>query len=99
MAWQVFYHVQVENDILFAKRWYKQQQIGLEKRFVLELKNAINKIQNNPLLYEVRYRDIRIKHLNVFPFGVHYQINNDFNTIIIVGILHHRQHPDTFNER
>ena len=87
MSYQIIYHTDAENDIRNAKKHYKDQQAGLEKRFALALKETINYIIENPLLFEVKYRNIRVAFTKVFPFGVHYHFD-DNNKITILTILH-----------
>lgn len=87
MSYQIIYHTDAENDIRNAKKWYKDKQAGLEKRFALALKETINYIIVNPLLFEVKYRNTRVAFTKVFPFGVHYHFD-DNNKITILTILH-----------
>lgn len=58
MRYQIIYHTDAENDIRNAKKWYKNQQSGLEKWFALALKETINYIIKNPFLFEVKYRNL-----------------------------------------
>ena len=41
MKYTVAYLSEAENDIRNAKRWYKKQKVGLERKFALELKQTI----------------------------------------------------------
>jgi len=92
MSYQVIYHTDTENDIRNAKKWYKDQQAGLEKRFALALKETINYIIENPLLFEVKYKNTRVAFTKVFPFGIHYHFD-DNNKITILTILHTSKNP------
>jgi plasmid stabilization system protein ParE len=57
MKYTVAYLSEAENDIRNAKRWYKKQKVGLERKFALELKQTIRYIIDNPLLFEVKYKN------------------------------------------
>jgi plasmid stabilization system protein ParE len=92
MSYQVIYHTDAENDIINAKKHYKDQQAGLEKRFALAVKETITYIIENPLLFEVKYRNTRVAFTKVFPFGVHYHFD-DNNKITILTILHTSKNP------
>ncbi|KVV14108.1 type II toxin-antitoxin system RelE/ParE family toxin [Flavobacterium sp. TAB 87] len=92
MKYQIIYHTDAENDIRSNKKWYKEQQIGLEKSFVLALKKTISYIIENPLLFEVKYRNTRVAFTEKFPFGVHYQFDN-ISKITIFTILHTSKNP------
>lgn len=47
MIYTVINHNELKNDVFQAKEWYKNQQKGLEKRFINELKNTINYLIEN----------------------------------------------------
>lgn len=99
MTWQLAYYKEVESDLQSTKEWYKKHQDGLEKRFSVEVKKGLSKLQITPFIYEVRYRNIRIKHLDIFPFGIHYQVDEALKTITIIAILHHHQNPEIYYNR
>ena len=96
MKYHVFYHIDAENDIRAAKKWYKEQSVGLEKRLVLSVKETIGYIAENPLLFELKYRNTRIAFTKVFPFGVHYHCNEKTKTITILAILHTSKNTDKY---
>lgn len=91
MKYKISYHVDAENDIKHIKKWYKTQQDGLEKRFSLAVKDTINYIIQNPLLFEVKYKNIRVAYTRVFPYGVHYLFHN--NSIKILAVIHTSKKP------
>ena len=94
MNHQMIYHIDAEKDIIQAKNWYKQQQVGLEKRFALAVKEAINYIIDNPLLFEVKYKNTRIAFTSIFPFGIHYHFDENKNTITILTVLRTSKNPN-----
>lgn len=47
---------EVSLDIRATKEWYKKQNSGLEKRFALEVKKAISRLQKDPKIYELKYK-------------------------------------------
>jgi plasmid stabilization system protein ParE len=46
-----FLHPQAQEELEQTVLFYKQQQAGLEKRFIEAVKDAINRACRNPLLY------------------------------------------------
>ena len=91
MKYQIIYHTDAQYEIIQAKKWYKEQQNGLEKRFVLSLKETINFILDNPLSFEIKYRNTRVAFTKTFPFGIHYLFDN--NKIILLTIMHTSKNP------
>lgn len=99
MKYTVINHKEVKNDVLEAKEFYKSKQTGLEKRFATEVKNTINYFIKNPLLFQVKYKKVRVAYTEVFPFGVHYHLDEKTNTITVMGVFHTSLSPDNWLKR
>ncbi|MEW4922255.1 type II toxin-antitoxin system RelE/ParE family toxin [Algibacter sp. 2305UL17-15] len=69
---------------------YEDVSIDLADRFHHEFWNKIDGIKDNPLHYQIRYKNIRIAHLKVFPYGIHFIIEGKI--IHVFNILHHKQY-------
>lgn|SRR6478735_8586373 len=99
MAYKVLFFDEVKQDIKEAKSWYRQQLKGLEKRFAEDIKTAINHIEERPYAHAIRYKNVRIAHPNIFPYSVHYFIEEEVNTIVIIAIVHNSRNPPFAQER
>ena len=99
MNYAVINHKEVKNDVWQAKEWYRTQQKGLEKRFANEVKITLSYLIKNPLLFEVKYKTVRTAYTAIFPYGVHYHLNEDTKTITILGIFHTSISPDKWVKR
>jgi ParE toxin of type II toxin-antitoxin system, parDE len=99
MSYSVINHKEVKNDVLQAKDWYKSQQNGLEKRFSSEVKITLNYIIENPLLFQVKYKTVRTAFTEVFPFSVHYHLNEETKIITVLGVFHTSISPDKWLKR
>ncbi len=86
-----FYLDEVKNDLLSAKQWYTREQEGLDERFVLAVKEAIANIFRMPSAYAIRYKNVRIAHTKVFPYNIHFYIDERKKQIIITGIVHNKR--------
>lgn len=80
---------QAESDLETAFYWYESQKTGLGVYFIQHVENGISRIQKNPLLYPVEYRQTRKHLIKRFPFKIFYMIDND--TIIILAVLHSKR--------
>jgi plasmid stabilization system protein ParE len=83
----------VELDVREAKNWYKHQRSGLEKEFAKEVKRSILKLQKNPLGYEVKYRNVRTAFTEIFPYAIHFYIDQPHKQIVIIAIIHQSRNP------
>lgn len=99
MNYIVLYHQAVKKDISEAKNWYQSRRKGLEKRFASEVKSSIIHLSEDPYLFEKRYKDVRIIFTRVFPFGVHFHLNESTKTITILGVFHTSLSPDKWTKR
>ncbi|SHI74350.1 ParE toxin of type II toxin-antitoxin system, parDE [Tangfeifania diversioriginum] len=88
-----------KEDIREAAKWYNKQQNGLGKRFTTEVREKVNFIRKNPRASNVRYNDVRTAVLNVFPFLVHYSIDEINKTIIVSAVLHTSRDPEIWKNR
>jgi hypothetical protein len=87
----VKYFYETLIDIQNAKLWYKEQQEGLEERFALAIEEAILKIIKMPTAYSVCYRNIRIAHPKIFPFNIHFYVDDVENCVVFTGIVHNKR--------
>jgi plasmid stabilization system protein ParE len=69
------------EEIIF---WYEEQREGLSFDFELCLEVGINEIQRTPSAFQKRYKDVKIRFINRFPYGIHYITNNEIITIVAV---------------
>ncbi|MDR3134154.1 MAG: hypothetical protein LBU42_09095 [Prevotellaceae bacterium] len=95
----LLYLDEVRNDILYAKQWYAGQQDGLELHFVLAIQEAVAKIMKMPTAYAVRYKNVRIAHTRIFPYNIHFFIDEIKKQIILTGIVHNKRNDALFLER
>lgn len=98
---ELSYFEEIENDIESAKLWYYEQSpnTNLDERFAEAIKETIKKLQKNPFIYYPIFQNIRIAHPKFFPYGVHFIINEDKKEILIVAILHNKQHKSKLIKR
>jgi len=83
-----------KQDIKEAADWYNSKQKGLGKRFTLQIRQTLNLLKENPYTSAARYDDIRTAILDVFPFMIHYNVDQFQKQIIISAILHTSRNPD-----
>jgi len=89
--YKVFYLDEVDNDIAVAKQWYAEQQNNLDVRFVAAVKETVSNILKMPSAYAVRYRNIRIARTKIFPYNIHFYIDETKAQVVIIGIVHNKR--------
>ena len=83
-----------KDDIRQNAKWYNKQQKDLGKRFTTEVRNAIKHIEKNPENIAVRHRNVRALKTKVFPYMVHFVIDEPNKTIIIKAVFSTHQNPN-----
>lgn len=86
-------------DVSDAASWYNSKQKGLGKRFIKEVRAKVKFISENPTASVVRYDNTRCAVLDVFPFMIHYTIDQPNKTIIIAAVFHTSLNPDRWKKR
>ena len=99
MDYSLYFFDEVKSDIREAKDWYKTQKPGLEKRFAQEIKKSIVKLKNHPKSYEVRYKNIRSIFTEVFPYPIHFYIDDKLKQVVIIALLHQSRNPNIKQDR
>lgn len=88
-----------KEDIRDAAQWYNKQSQGLGKRFTSEVRDSVRYIKQNPTACSIRYDQVRTAGLRVFPFMIHYTVDEDNNTVIISAVLHTSRDPQEWEKR
>lgn len=87
------------QDVKDACKWYNDQQPGLAKRFIIDMKQTLRSIEMNPYSYAVRYQNIRLANFPVFPYAVHFIIDDLLGKVYVIAFLHTKRNPNTTQER
>lgn len=85
-------------DLVEARSWYRQINLELSKRMTLHVKTAIDKLRTFPTTYAIRYQNVRISNLPVFPYPIHFTIENP-KKVVIIGIHHTAVDPGKWIKR
>ena len=84
-------------DVRSAARRYELQRPGLGREFVAEVDAALNRVADNPLQYQVLYREARRAIVHRFPYGVFYRIEG--GDIVVFCVSHLHQDPGAWKGR
>lgn len=68
---------------------------ALAKRFRSEVKRKLKLIKEIPRIYTLRYGEVRFALLDVFPYAIHFSINEEKQIVQIHAILCQFENPYT----
>lgn len=94
MTYHLVFTLQADQDLNKIKVWYDNINTALTQDLFLELSDEFKIFKKSPLIYQTRYKQIRVAFLKRFEYGIHYLIEE--NQLIVLRILHNKQY---FNEK
>ena len=91
-------HPLVRADLQSAYDWYEDELPGLGGEFREEFFRVYRKLGQGPLLYAIRFANIRSLNLDRFPYGIFYVVKQD--EVRVLAVLHaSRDTEDILAER
>ena len=84
-------------DIAEAIAYYERARVGLSFDFELCLEEGYSDILRAPLGYQIKYRNVRVKFIRRFPYGIHYLMEGE--DIFIIAVFHQSRNPRNWFKR
>lgn len=80
-------------EIRQAKDWYEQQRVGLGVEFVEAIRTTIDRVRENPRMYQLSAgsSDIRGAIVDRFPYVILYLVHQ--HTLRILAVAHQHRDP------
>ena len=97
MKYQLTIRDEAELDISACFAHYETIRLGLGHDFLLCIEEGLAKIQRNPLIYKVIYRNLRRMPIRRFPYRIFFLISA--NTIVITAVFHAQKNPQSWGQR
>ncbi len=79
------------GDIVKISSYYGSISDNLSLKFERFLFEALENIQMFPVMYPIRYKNVRRKLLRKFPYAVYYYIDEYY--IRLIAVMHQRENP------
>jgi hypothetical protein len=99
MQYEIVYLPLVYEDIKETKDFYNLRVKGLGKEFVAVVKEEFKTILQHPFLFEVKYKNTRIAYTKRLPFGIHFEVPENTNLIVVKGVYHTVRNSEIWYER
>lgn len=91
-AYKLLAEPRVAQDLLKAPFYYESQREGLGDEFLAEVSATYDRIQDNPLKYQVLRSEVRRALCRRFPFGVFFSV--DVELVSVLAVLHIAKNPE-----
>ncbi|WP_425619220.1 type II toxin-antitoxin system RelE/ParE family toxin [Anatilimnocola sp. NA78] len=86
MSFAITLHPDLAAEINQAKMWYDAEQPGLGAVFDTELFDRFQFIADNPFVFAVFQKDIRLARIKQFPYVILYRVEDSI--IRILAVVH-----------
>lgn len=90
MYYTIIFSTKADYDLNKIKVWYDRINPKLTNNLLVTFSHELDRIKENPFLYQLRYREIRIGFLDHFEYGIHFIIKED--QIVVLRVLHTKQY-------
>ena len=97
MTYRLKVEPEAELDVFRAFRGYETARRGLGKRFVARLQDVLERIEVNPEIHAITYRNVRQTLVRKFPYVVCYTIEGE--TVSVLAVFHTSRDPDNWKLR
>ena len=88
-----------KEDLREAAKWYNKARSGLGKELVARFRERLAELRANPLTCQIRYSEVHTALVEQFPYMIHYYVDQQNKTIVIISILHTSRDPKVWDER
>jgi plasmid stabilization system protein ParE len=88
---------QVDLDIAAAFDWYEQEQAGVGREFLDELRATYDRVAEGPLKYPSLRSGIRRALVRRFPYAVYFAVEGEM--IVMLAVLHVSRDPVEWQRR
>ena len=97
MAFKLSLIAEAESEYIEAVSWYKGQSLELADRFLGELADALEALENQPTFYGFYVKPYRRVLLKSLPYKIVFEI--DDNKVIVHAIYHTSRNDAVLRKR
>src|SRR5450759_3160692 len=82
-----------KEELREAAKWYNKTRQGLGKELLARFRERLADLRANPLTCQIRYSEVHTALVEQFPYMLHYYVDHQNKTIVVISILHTSQNP------
>jgi toxin ParE1/3/4 len=99
MSRRLIVRPEAEADITAAALWYDERATGLGLELLLEIRAAIRRVVENPLLYPLLRKQPEVRRVlsRRFPYRIFFVVRED--AVVIFAVIHAARHDRHWRER
>jgi toxin ParE1/3/4 len=91
------FHPDALEEFEEAALYYSRRQPGLDLRFIVSVRETVNRILEEPNRWRIFDEDVRRCFTHVFPYSILYTIERGY--VLIVAVAHCSRKPGYWKSR
>jgi plasmid stabilization system protein ParE len=88
-----------EHDLQDGLRWYRKRSDQAADRFLIEFDATLNKLLKDPTRHRQIGPNLRVIHMERYPYRLIYRVIDETQTIKIYAAAHDKRRPDYWQRR
>ena len=96
-TWRLVAGAGIAGDLAAAVGWYSNVGMGVERRFVAEVRAVMQRIAANPSKYQVVHTNIQRALVARFPYAVYFCVQPDH--VVVLAVLRANRDPAVWQAR
>ena len=99
MNYQFIFHAEFDQDVADVENWYERKEPGTGLQFTRNVRDTLQELPDNPMLYAIKDRRLKIRWLPVikYPYQIPYRISAQY--IYVLGVFHAARHARHWRKR
>ena len=69
MGYPIIFHPIAETELIESSKWYAEKSNLVFQKFSAEIESLTSIIQNNPIAFQIAFKNKRKANLKYFPFS------------------------------
>lgn len=98
MGFRIVFIPSAKKDLEETIEYYFNIYQSLSQKFYIEFESLIQSLESNPF-YEIKYSNVRSRHLKSFPYCVHFIVDEGKSLVSIIAITFSKQERTNFQSR
>jgi plasmid stabilization system protein ParE len=93
MKYRSFIMPAAKEDLWEGAKWYNKVRPGLGKELVARIRERLFELSTNPFTCQIKYSEVHTALIEQFPYMIHYYVDQQNKTIVVIAILHTSRDP------
>ena len=98
MPYKLLIKPEVYDDIQSGIDWYDSKQKGLGRQFFEAIQKEYSVLKRTPV-FQIRYDDVHCLPVRRFPYMIHFIVEEDSKTVVVLGVINSYLNPKKWEER